>query len=171
MGHGGYRFFFFEGVVRWILCAVRFPIRNSAPTKSSNRARATGEIRYYLASICFPQRSDNESIPRALTFIAPHPVTFTITPLASSLFGSFTGCTLSLNVISPSIWNEISRACESFPMLLLSGGARSLTSKNREIEARENERRRKRQSSMLPREERYRNRSSGNCRRGVGRSF
>lgn len=27
------------------------------------------------------------------------------------------------------------------------------------------------ESSMLPREEQYRNRSSGNCRRGVERSF
>lgn len=117
MGHGGisilflFLFFFFR---YRILCAVRFPIRNSAPTKSSSRARATGEIRYYLAPFVSPQRSDNESIPCALTFAAPHPVTFTITPLASSFTGSFTGCTLSLNVISPSIWNEISRACESY---------------------------------------------------------
>jgi len=67
-----------------------------------------------LSTICFPQRSDNESILRELTFTAPHPVTFTITPLASSFSASFTGCILSLNLISPSTWNEISRACESY---------------------------------------------------------
>lgn len=49
-----------------------------------------------------------------LTFTAPHPVTFTITPLVSSFSASFTGWILSLNLISPSTWNEISRACKSY---------------------------------------------------------
>lgn len=86
---------------------IRFVI---ALMKSLNRAGAIG----LLSTICFPQRSDNESILCELTSTAPHPVTFTTTPLASSFSASFTGCVLSLNLISPSTWNEISRACKSY---------------------------------------------------------
>lgn len=111
MGRGGYRFFFC-----CILNTVRFDFRYGKARSHEIFESRSGDRENSLlfSPICFPQRSDNESIPRALTFAAPHPVTFTITPLAGSFFASLTGCTLSLNAISPSIWNEISRACESY---------------------------------------------------------